>query len=286
MKNNKIVDMYDSSYFPCAMLVTDCCILSYNTLSATSPTGLHYHKNYELEFLMEGAVETYINENKYMCTAGAYWLVRPTDIHRSRVASEKTAKLISIKFTEPAVLGELVPRLQQSSFCHVGHLSDKQFALVSDEIDRLFVKLPEFSTELAGQMLVKSVLSQLLAVITLCRQVPEAETGGCRTTALYESVRYVTEHFTERLMRGDVAAKFGFSPTYYSILFKKYTGKSFSDFVLDERLKFAYWLISSTRLSISEIAENSGFQALPYFSRSFKRAFKKSPAQLRRELHG
>lgn len=63
--------------------------------------------------------------------------------------------------------------------------------------------------------------------------------------------------------------------------FKNATGVSPNQYHLDLRLKKAIYLLTSSRLNISEIADQTGFDSLYYFSRLFKKKTGKSPSQYR-----
>ncbi len=76
-----------------------------------------------------------------------------------------------------------------------------------------------------------------------------------------------------------VALRHGISPRYIRALFAS-EQTSFTDFVREQRLRFAYRLLSSTEAagrSISAIAFESGFGDLSYFNHSFRRRFAQRP---------
>lgn len=68
----------------------------------------------------------------------------------------------------------------------------------------------------------------------------------------------------------EVAQYFYLSPSYFSSLFKKETGKSFSLYVQEKRIRKAASLCSTTRLHNQEIAQLCGFKDEHYLARLFK----------------
>ncbi|MGO1245776.1 MAG: helix-turn-helix domain-containing protein [Sphingobacterium sp.] len=66
--------------------------------------------------------------------------------------------------------------------------------------------------------------------------------------------------------------------------FKQATGVSPNQYHLDLRLKKAVNLLASSTLNVSEVADQTGFDSLYYFSRLFKKKTGKSPSQYRQEL--
>jgi len=85
----------------------------------------------------------------------------------------------------------------------------------------------------------------------------------------------------EMLDREKVAAQVSLSPAYFGSLFKRETGKSFVDFLLEARIREAENLIKSTDLNITQIAFKVGFSNQNYFSKAFKKIRKVSPTDLR-----
>ncbi len=61
---------------------------------------------------------------------------------------------------------------------------------------------------------------------------------------------------------------------------KEITGMSTTEFVHTIRLTEAKKLLEEGRLTVSEIAYQVGFSDPAYFSRSFKKMFKRSPSSL------
>ena len=79
-----------------------------------------------------------------------------------------------------------------------------------------------------------------------------------------------------------VARQFGFSISVFSREFSRFTGRSFSDFLLQKRLEKARRLLAETALPLNQIAEVCGFTSTNYFLQIFKRKMGQSPGQYRR----
>jgi two-component system response regulator YesN len=69
---------------------------------------------------------------------------------------------------------------------------------------------------------------------------------------------------------------------YISRLFRKETGVSLSDFILQERMKKAAALLTGTDEAVSQIAVNLGFGNFSYFARMFKRVYGVTPHEFRK----
>ncbi len=106
------------------------------------------------------------------------------------------------------------------------------------------------------------------------------------TTVIDQVKTYISHHLAEDLSRETLARQFFINPNYLSRLFKKETGISLQDYLLQERIKKARFLLETTQLSVSEVHEQSGFSHSSYFSKIFKRETGMTPLEYRRALQG
>ena len=109
------------------------------------------------------------------------------------------------------------------------------------------------------------------------------------TAALYspltESIlRYLHTHLSEKITLADLGLAVHFSPVYCDTVFKKETGRSIVDYVLDERTEEAKRLLAEPNLSLGDVALAVGFSDYNYFSRAFKKRVGYTPTQYRRTM--
>jgi AraC family L-rhamnose operon regulatory protein RhaS len=64
--------------------------------------------------------------------------------------------------------------------------------------------------------------------------------------------------------------------------FKKYTGQSINQYLIDLRLTMAATLLRDTELTADEISERTGFRDISYFSKVFKKKLAYTPSEYRR----
>lgn len=99
---------------------------------------------------------------------------------------------------------------------------------------------------------------------------------------ILDAKRYIQEHFQEPLKLEDVSREIGFNATYFSSVFKKETGKNFSDYLTELRMSRAKQLLCSKELSVNDVAEAVGYQDIKYFSKLFKKAAGISPSEYKK----
>ena len=88
----------------------------------------------------------------------------------------------------------------------------------------------------------------------------------------------------EQVRLSEVSELVYMNPSYFSTLFKKETGISFSDYLTERRMEAAKRLLRESRYSVREIAERVGYVETAYFSRLFKKQVGLKPSQYRK-LH-
>jgi len=84
----------------------------------------------------------------------------------------------------------------------------------------------------------------------------------------------------------DLAAELRLSPAYLQRLFKNETGVCMGEWLCEQRLQRAAYLLSSSYLSIKEITHAIGYEHTSSFIRAFERRFLQAPARYRKQNEG
>ena len=83
---------------------------------------------------------------------------------------------------------------------------------------------------------------------------------------------YIHKHYMELLELGEIAEKFGFSVSYLTKIFTKFTGKTPSKYIRDYRISLAKQLLRNPNLSISVVGKKVGYPDQFHFSKIFRQA--------------
>ncbi len=83
---------------------------------------------------------------------------------------------------------------------------------------------------------------------------------------------------------GEIAAAARMTPNHFSSLFRRHSGRTFSDFVTSRRIAKAKQLLGDFTLNIGEIASKTGFDDPGYFARRFRQSEGCSPREWRERL--
>ncbi|RHP36374.1 response regulator transcription factor [Lachnotalea sp. AF33-28] len=109
----------------------------------------------------------------------------------------------------------------------------------------------------------------------------EEDRGGSYYMSVVEKVnRYVLENLSCATLKG-AAARVGLSASYLSALYKQYTGRNFSDFILESRMTCAGKMLDDGVLKTYQIAERLGYDDPKNFTRAFRSFYGTAPREYR-----
>ena len=97
---------------------------------------------------------------------------------------------------------------------------------------------------------------------------------------------YIVAHCTEQLSVESVADRSGYSRNHFERLFRTYTGLTFHDFVLRQRINLCKHRLASSNESVTDIAMKCGFGSIATFNRVFHSLEGLSPSEFRSMLQG
>ena len=117
-----------------------------------------------------------------------------------------------------------------------------------------------------------------------CRLVKECSVAAY-SPVVRKAVLFIDMNLASPISTKDIAREQFLAPNYISTRFKQEVGVSVSDYLLNRRVHLACQLLTTTQLSIQEIAAKSGMGDASYFSRQFKRVMKVSPLKYRKMNH-
>ncbi len=127
---------------------------------------------------------------------------------------------------------------------------------------------------------------QGLLLVTIARLLRTLDTTALdafhpRYYLLKPAVDYMQSHYLRNPSLRDIAARVNLAPNYFHRQFTALFNMSPFNYMMNQRLNKARHLLSSTSLSVKEIAEAVGYENPLYFSRVFSAEFDVSPSRYR-----
>ncbi|WP_440964594.1 helix-turn-helix domain-containing protein [Massilia sp. GER05] len=131
---------------------------------------------------------------------------------------------------------------------------------------------------LFADSLASALAVRLVALQSRSRTVPARALPAWR---LRHVVDYIDAHLDQDLTLAELAAVAGFSPSHFKALFRQATSTPVHRFVLERRVERARLHLLEGRLSVTEVALETGFAHPSHMARWMRRIVGLSPSQIR-----
>ena len=269
----------------------------YNTYLCSIPLDfpgvpLHWHDEMELVVIKKGQGYVSVDFDKHLVHSGDIIMICPGCLHaieqdasykmeyeniifKPELLSSGANDLCMLQYMKPLLDGTL----PVEHFLTPAH---EVFESLSNCIRQIDLVCADQTT--GWQLAVKSALFYFFFLLISERQKKTVSISHNPTSLekMKTVLKYVEEHYTEKLTIDDMAKLTFYSKSHFMKFFKVHMGTGFTEYLNDYRLAMAARLLKSSDESILMIAEESGFDNLSYFNRIFKRKYGVSPGSYRK----
>ena len=219
----------------------------------------HWHRDCELLYVERGTIDVFCGGKSYTLRAGDAMYIRSGELHYMR-SREETYLLVFI-FDDKLVAGIAADEQLASPLLSDASFIPDAYARVRDELR----EKPPFYAQAAN------ALTQLMmiAVFRGEKRVPAAtEVTGMKT--LKKLLDDVEEKYADYTF--ERAAEFaGFSEAYFSRLFHKQMGMTFSQYLNNVRVRHAVEILrEEPKTSMTELSIKTGYTTIRNFNRMFR----------------
>ncbi|MGN0242825.1 MAG: AraC family transcriptional regulator [Lachnospiraceae bacterium] len=134
------------------------------------------------------------------------------------------------------------------------------------------------------EQLAEAYLTVLLGMMNRGRINMNLEQDKCFTNSISGSIHYINQIFSQKISFHEEAENWGMSFRQYERQFKKITGKTPQQYLIDLRIKKAKEYLKNLHYSIADVGTYVGYQDAFYFSRIFKKTTGMTPSDYRKQL--
>lgn len=250
-----------------------------DSMTKDKQMDVHTHDFVEIEYVLTGRGVQTINGKEYTVKRGDFIYLKKGDCHTYK--TDAVMEVLNVVFYY-SVFDEISDILQlyvgqgELSFPTIMHVQGADMLYVED----LLLKAEkEFDEERAGYYhILKSYL--IILLIYLQRILCDPHLGNnYKMPAILE---YIDHNFSH-ISVGEISEWFGYSANYFSKLFKRETGVSFTDYVNKKRLNKAIELLVSSDNTVDSICADVGFNDKKHFYELFRRYVGTTPGTIRRQ---
>lgn len=256
----------------------------------------HKHAYVEILYVIEGSFEQILLGEKMHFEQGEFVITDQNCEHADYIEAEDAAVLFL------QIQAEYLERLLRS---YDGTDEMQKFlfhALWSQKREQSFLELrktengeeeelghilellvaEDLGRQAGYQQIEMGLLIRLLQY--MCRnytpQLHSDSREGREKAFLYELEYYIRLH-AATVTTEELEQRFHYHRNYYSLLLKKYRGKSFRQYVQEVRMKYARQLLEQTTEPIKEIAHKTGYENISHFYHLFEKMFGMTPKEIR-----
>ena len=266
-------------------------LASISRLRSVNNESAHSHDFLELVYLRRGKCLQVLDGVEYPMTHGDLLLMNYSVQHAFTCESE--IEYINILLKPEAISDSM--RDSESAF---SLLDLKDFSDFRDSVDRntclihfdgndrtrveslLDWLISEQNQRDAGNTLIRrSGLNMLLIMIFRRMSLPMRLDTNRIDDAL---LRYVRDHCGNRITVEEMARQCGYNPSYFSRMFKQYTGKTFTEYVIQCRMDLACKLLKKTELPVENVIGECGYSDRTKFFRHFAARTGMTPLKYRK----
>ncbi|MDE7308209.1 MAG: AraC family transcriptional regulator [Lachnospiraceae bacterium] len=254
----------------------------------------HWHPEIELTFVTEGEISYQVNDKIYTLHTGEGLFCNSNALHTGHMIDQKNCYYISITFHPRIIYGYEGSILHQNyvkpvitagsfgSFFISPKISwQKQILILMKEIYQLFSEHKDMF-EFQIQQKLSAVWLSILENKKEDLQISvKKERAGHDLERIREILTYIHTHYMEKITLEEIAAQIGLCKGECCRFFKKHMNQSLFDYILYYRVEKSLLLLAQKNLSVTEIAEQTGFSNSSYYARVFKEQMNCSPSQYR-----
>jgi len=240
---------------------------------------VHYHKEHELYYMLEGSTTYFIDGEIYSINKGDFVFISHGISHRTDYQKNSHNERIVISF-EDSVFSEkssfVLEELTKARVIHIPqtHLSKLEELLFKIESEYRM-------NEKGSSVLLNLYILELLTL--LCRYRHERKNTVYGSEQIIHKIsEYIRNNFGHELTLKSLSQEFFISEGHLSRKFKQVTGLGINQYMTYVRISQAEKQLIDSDLTVTEIAELCGFCGSTYFSSVFRKSKGITPLAFRK----
>ena len=272
------------------------CFTLFKRIKTNFDFPLHYHEEYELNLILNAnGARRIVGDNTEEIDDLELVLVGSNLQHSwfNNKCTSKEITEITIQFHKN-LFDEKLLRRNQLSFIRVLLEKSASGILFSKETtQQLTPRIVELNQKHGFDSMLE--LMSILHDLSISRNMKILSSPAFNNTAeqfsynsrrIEKTMDYVNKNFDKPVTLGEVAKLANMSEVSFSRFFKQRTSNTFMDYLTEIRLGHATRMLIDTTTSISEVANQCGFNNISNFNRTFKKRKNCTPKEFRESFSG
>ncbi|WP_019909815.1 AraC family transcriptional regulator [Paenibacillus sp. HW567] len=256
-------------------------------------TFLHQHSGFsELVIVLNGHATHIVNDDTHFIKKGNVFVISGESVHAYRDPHE--FKICNIMY-KPEILRAIGQDLRISSgyqalfeiepFYRNYHSDAATPRLCIPNLEHIFsvisIMIEEFTNKLKGYQ--SMILSQFMGLVVYLSRHYGSQVTSIPNNLMHlaNTISYIEDHYLESITLENIANHSNISVRYLNRIFQAYYRTTPMSYLIRLRLDRACTLLKQTRLPITDISYQCGFNDSNYFTRQFSKVYKQSPKAYR-----
>lgn len=259
---------------------------------------LHKHTFVEVVYVISGGAQHILGENCYDVKRGDVVVIDPNEIHTfiADKSCEEPFLTYDLMFTpdfidKSCLGGDAFSALADSflfySLFQENPLYRSSLYLIPHcgyDLYTVFDKIYyEYNRKDVGYIdLIRIYVAEVIVLLLRKLQKQrESSLTESQRELVHEVIAYIESNYNYRIRTEEIASNMFFNRNYIAKLFKKETGRSIREFVSEIRIREACKMLTTTQMTITEIAMACGFPDMKAFYQFFKKSTGCTPKHFR-----
>ena len=136
--------------------------------------------------------------------------------------------------------------------------------------------------DIENSISIEDIFKYLIGTILTSFRLAVEEKQMDDNKPIREAKQYMKKHYKEPISLEIVSDVVGFNETYFSSLFKKETGITFSEYMIEVRMEKAKEYLKESNLSVAAICEEVGYSDIKHFTKLFTKYTNLKPNEYRK----
>ncbi len=258
----------------------------YNELSCDYSS--HWHNALEISVPIENHSDVEVDGTSYHAVPGDIIIIPPRKSHSLHAPKYGCRYVCLFDIDFFSTLRGYTSLIQMLQECI--HITPEAYAPIYNDIYDLFSQIWKeyFQKTDFYEFSIYSHLFQIMTMLSrhrLSKINLFTESTPVKRHEYFEKLNtvidYIDQNYVYDITLEDAASLSGFSKFHFSRLFKEYMNCTFYDYLINQRIKATELLLTDDKLSITDIALQSGFSSISTFNRTFKQKKGCTPGEYR-----
>ena len=257
----------------------------YTKRHAIALTQPHMHTFWEIVIILQGEITNEVNKSKINMNVFDVMVIRPSDVHFYKY-NEKSKNIdyrdfyISdekMKVVCETVEKGLYARLKESFLPLIFNLDSLHIASIekSATVFESYHQIEESKQKLFNNLIAR--------IVSLCIENESGANGRLNYPEFFSRILRHIEKNIQTITTEQIIDMMGYSRGHCDRLFVKYTGKALFNYISDSKLNHATELLMNRGYTVLQIATELGYSNQSGFIKAFKKRFKVSPTEWRKQ---